>query len=110
VIAFVIPETGRAIEQGGSDVRCAVESAFAESAIRGVDCSGSPEPFDEARIGPDWNAHGRLTSDQHRAVVDMALREVVVPCMRGLLANARARSSTRRRSSERSRSRGESVS
>jgi hypothetical protein len=71
-----------ALATGGKAVSDAVSLAF-ERAI----AAARIEPASiEQRHGEAWHAHGRLFSDERRAVIRTALADVIEPCARALLA------------------------
>jgi hypothetical protein len=81
-----------AIAEGGPVVRTAVEQAFSQtlavvaaSAERLHDGLGSSTSV-EARA---LRAHGRLSREQERTLLDDTMREVIEPCARVLLGSAR---------------------
>jgi hypothetical protein len=71
------------IVQGGEPVRRAV----AEAIRRGVAATRATEVRRYDGVDLDaWNAHGRVTCEQARAVAERGIRDVVEPCARILLA------------------------
>jgi hypothetical protein len=71
------------IAQGGAPVRIAVAGAIR----RGVAATRATQVRRYEGVDLDaWNAHGRVTCDQARAVAERGIREVVEPCARVLLA------------------------
>jgi hypothetical protein len=79
------------VTQGGEPVRRAVAVAIR----RGVAATRATEVRRYDGVDLDaWNAHGRVTCEQARAVAEQGIREVIEPCARVLLtgepdANAR---------------------
>ena len=71
------------ITQGGEPVRRAV----AEAIRRGVAATRATEVRRYDGVDRDaWNAHGRVTCEQARAVAEQGIREVIEPCALVLLA------------------------
>jgi hypothetical protein len=74
---------GWCIAQGGEPVRRAV----AEAIRRGVAATRATEVRRYDGVDVDaWNAHGRVTCEQARAVAERGIREVIEPCAQVLLA------------------------
>jgi len=74
---------GWCIAQGGEPVRRAV----AEAIHRGVAATRATEVRTYDGVDMDaWNAHGRVSCEQARAVAERGIREVIEPCAQVLLA------------------------
>jgi hypothetical protein len=74
------------ITQGGEPVRRAVSQAIR----RGVAATRATEVRRYDGVDREaWNAHGRVTCEQARAVAEQGIREVIEPCARALLARER---------------------
>jgi hypothetical protein len=75
-----------ALATGGTAVKDAVSQAF-ERAVRA--CAIEQASIEVSSAGSNaeaWHGHGRLFSDERRAVVRAGLAEVIEPCARALLA------------------------
>jgi hypothetical protein len=73
------------ITQGGEPVRRAVAQAIR----RGVVATRATEVRRYGGVDVDaWNAHGRVTCEQARAVAEQGIREVIEPCAKVLLEAA----------------------
>jgi hypothetical protein len=73
------------ITQGGEPVRRAVAQAIR----RGVVATRATEVRTYDGVDVDaWNAHGRVTCEQARAVAERGIREVIEPCAKVLLEAA----------------------
>lgn len=80
---------GWALEQGGAELRDAVEAAFAEATA--VCAAGDHAAERGAGIDPSvLHTFGRLTAAEQRAVAARGLAEVVRPCARTLLSRPAA--------------------
>jgi hypothetical protein len=72
-----------AIAQGGEPVRQAVAAAI----LRAIDVTLSKPPRSYAGIDlAAWEAHGRLTCRDARAIARRGVRDVVTPCAEAMLA------------------------
>lgn len=76
-----------ALEQGGAEIREAVERAFAEHAVGPAVTEGPGLHLDLVA----WRAHGRLTPRELADVLARGRAEIVMPCARALLEHAPAR-------------------
>jgi hypothetical protein len=74
---------GWCVARGGEPVRRAV----AEAIRRGVTATRATEvrAYDGIDLAA-WNAHGRISCEQARAVAERGIREVIDPCAQALLA------------------------
>ena len=73
---------GWCIERGGEPVRAAVALAFRRgiAAMRATKVRRYPDIDTQA-----WNAHGRATCEQARAVAALGIAQVIEPCARAML-------------------------